>query len=103
MPSPFSASSLSSSSSFRSSSPFGYERPDDVEIEEEEVSGLIDTPCSSPASSNADLPMFLPYSKREYLLAQIRQKDAIIESLLKQVESPLFSLLSLGTKDLLAA
>ena len=25
------------------------------------------------------------YSKREYLLAQIRQKDAIIESLLKQV------------------
>ena len=26
-------------------------------------------------------------SKREYLLAQIRQKDAIIESLLKQVSS----------------
>ena len=25
------------------------------------------------------------FSKREYLLAQIRQKDAIIESLLKQV------------------
>jgi hypothetical protein len=25
------------------------------------------------------------YSKREYLLLQIRQKDAIIESLLKQV------------------
>lgn len=27
----------------------------------------------------------MPFSKREYLLAQIRQKDAIIESLLKQV------------------
>ena len=26
-------------------------------------------------------------SKREYLLAQIRQKDAIIESLLKQVSA----------------
>ncbi|TDL16780.1 hypothetical protein BD410DRAFT_807837 [Rickenella mellea] len=29
-----------------------------------------------------------PYSKREYLLAQIRQKDAIIESLLKQLHNP---------------
>ena len=27
------------------------------------------------------------YSKREYLLLQIRQKDAIIESLLKQVSA----------------
>lgn len=35
----------------------------------------LDCICSSLAS----------YSKREYLLAQIRQKDAIIESLLKQV------------------
>lgn len=31
---------------------------------------------------SVDIP---DYSKREYLLAQIRQKDAIIESLLKQV------------------
>ena len=30
-------------------------------------------------------------SKREYLLAQIRQKDAIIESLLKQVRLVVFS------------
>lgn len=42
---------------------------------------------SSPSSSHSDLPPVpLPHiSKREYLLAQIRQKDAIIESLLKQV------------------
>ena len=32
--------------------------------------------------TDADIP---EHSKREYLLAQIRQKDAIIESLLKQV------------------
>ena len=33
----------------------------------------------------------LSISKREYLLAQIRQKDAIIESLLKQVSYDLLS------------
>ncbi|KAG6852894.1 hypothetical protein C0991_008344 [Blastosporella zonata] len=45
---------------------------------------------SSPASSNSDLPLsFVDSSKREYLLAQIKQKDAIIESLLKQVGSAL--------------
>ncbi|KAJ7773647.1 fungal-specific transcription factor domain-containing protein [Mycena maculata] len=43
---------------------------------------------SSPASSNSDLPFVSSYSKREYLLAQIRQKDAIIESLLKQLHNP---------------
>ncbi|KAF5376493.1 hypothetical protein D9615_008666 [Tricholomella constricta] len=44
---------------------------------------------SSPSSSNSDLPPVLPrISKREYLLAQIRQKDAIIESLLKQLHNP---------------
>ncbi|KAF8063303.1 fungal-specific transcription factor domain-containing protein [Lyophyllum atratum] len=44
---------------------------------------------SSPSSSNSDLPTILPrISKREYLLAQIRQKDAIIESLLKQLHNP---------------
>lgn len=42
----------------------------------------------SPSSSNLDLPPVLSHvSKREYLLAQIRQKDAIIESLLKQVST----------------
>ena len=41
---------------------------------------------SSPASSADDEPLTIPSSsKREYLLAQIKQKDAIIESLLKQV------------------
>lgn len=39
-----------------------------------------------------DAPMVVPeHSKREYLLAQIRQKDAIIESLLKQVSPQFFS------------
>ena len=38
--------------------------------------------CSSPTPSSDFSPVI---SKREYLLAQIRQKDAIIESLLKQV------------------
>ncbi|KAF8659280.1 hypothetical protein AX16_001855 [Volvariella volvacea WC 439] len=37
-----------------------------------------DDSCSNPP----------PFSKREYLLAQIRQKDAIIESLLKQLHNP---------------
>lgn len=44
---------------------------------------------SSSTSGNGnetdDSRLPLPFSKREYLLAQIRQKDAIIESLLKQV------------------
>jgi hypothetical protein len=43
----------------------------------------------SPDFSDSDEEDSLTYvdwsSKREYLLAQIRQKDAIIESLLKQV------------------
>ncbi|KAG5643990.1 hypothetical protein DXG03_009280 [Asterophora parasitica] len=44
---------------------------------------------TSPSSSNSDLPpISLRISKREYLLAQIRQKDAIIESLLKQLHNP---------------
>ncbi|KAF7311314.1 hypothetical protein MKEN_01033100 [Mycena kentingensis (nom. inval.)] len=40
---------------------------------------------SPPPSPILDLP---DSSKREYLLAQIRQKDAIIESLLKQLHNP---------------
>ncbi|KAG6889467.1 hypothetical protein C0995_000994 [Termitomyces sp. Mi166 len=44
---------------------------------------------SSPTSFNSDLPRsFVVFSKREYLLAQIKQKDAIIESLLKQLHNP---------------
>ncbi|KAG6820054.1 hypothetical protein H0H93_005986 [Arthromyces matolae] len=44
---------------------------------------------SSPSSSTSDLPLaFANFSKREYLLAQIKQKDAIIESLLKQLHNP---------------
>ncbi|KAK7028388.1 hypothetical protein R3P38DRAFT_3189883 [Favolaschia claudopus] len=49
---------------------------------------LSSSPPSSPASSNSDLPFVSESSKREYLLAQIRQKDQIIESLLKQLHNP---------------
>jgi hypothetical protein len=43
--------------------------------------------ASSPSSSSPDDDgcSFLPFSKREYLLAQLRQKDELIDSLLKQV------------------
>lgn len=41
---------------------------------------------AATAQQYADDVVHVPdSSKREYLLAQIRQKDAIIESLLKQV------------------
>jgi hypothetical protein len=45
------------------------------------------TPTLTPSSSSSDNEEYspLPVSKREYLLAQMKQKDAIIESLLKQV------------------
>ena len=43
-------------------------------------------PTLSPASSSDDEECSpFPFSKREYLLAQMKQKDTIIESLLKQV------------------
>jgi hypothetical protein len=43
--------------------------------------------ASSPSTSSSDDEEYssFPISKREYLLAQLKQKDAIIESLLKQV------------------
>ncbi|KAJ7711995.1 hypothetical protein B0H16DRAFT_1744612 [Mycena metata] len=44
--------------------------------------------CASSSSSLFQSPPPSPSSKREYLLAQIRQKDAIIESLLKQLHNP---------------
>lgn len=40
---------------------------------------------SLPGSESDYLPQPSSFSKREYLLAQIRQKDSIIESLLRQV------------------
>jgi hypothetical protein len=42
---------------------------------------------SSPSISSTDDEecSFSPFSKREYLLAQMRQKDELIDSLLKQV------------------
>ena len=45
------------------------------------------TPASSSDNEEYSLP---PVSKREYLLAQMKQKDTIIESLLKQVRLHLF-------------
>jgi hypothetical protein len=47
---------------------------------------LMSSASSDSSSSSDDSTYFLSSSsKREYLLAQIRQKDSIIESLLKQV------------------
>ncbi|KAH9914369.1 uncharacterized protein BXZ73DRAFT_55048 [Epithele typhae] len=56
----------------------------------------MSSPSPSSSSSEdlyedvcADWTIVLPrHSKREYLLAQIRQKNAIIESLLKQIHNP---------------
>ena len=44
--------------------------------------GNLASTCSEALTDEILRPLF---SKREYLMAQIRQKDAIIESLLKQV------------------
>ncbi|KAF8966133.1 fungal-specific transcription factor domain-containing protein [Flammula alnicola] len=53
------------------------------------TSTLSVSPASSRYPSPAPSSDFSPnISKREYLLAQIRQKDAIIESLLKQLHNP---------------
>jgi len=43
---------------------------------------------SSISSPDDEECSFLPFSKREYLLAQMRQKDELIESLLKQLHNP---------------
>ena len=43
------------------------------------------TPISPDTESSSSTLTVSDSSKREYLLAQIRQKDAVIESLLKQV------------------
>jgi hypothetical protein len=63
--------------------------------------GLPIYDASSPSSSDSGVDSdsgsdrssiyVSEYSKREYLLAQIKQKDAIIESLLKQVSLPFIS------------
>lgn len=50
------------------------------------------TDADSPSAVQFDLS---DHSKREYLLAQIRQKDAIIESLLKQVRCATYPCLSI--------
>uniref|UniRef100_A0A0W0G6S0 Xylanolytic transcriptional activator regulatory domain-containing protein n=1 Tax=Moniliophthora roreri TaxID=221103 RepID=A0A0W0G6S0_MONRR len=78
-------SSSSSSSSSRASSPT-FSEP--IEVPANDDDNTPSSPLSSPGSSVSDLPFEPPFSKREYLLAQIRQKDAIIESLLKQLHNP---------------
>ena len=67
-----------------------YKQPVDSEMELSKVAdsspSMTPTRPGSPDSSDSPYPdISLFISKREYLLAQIRQKDAIIESLLKQV------------------
>lgn len=64
-------SSLSLSETYESCSSSSYSSDDDDNSSTDDSSYLLPRP-----------------SKREYLLAQIRQKDAIIESLLKQVRHP---------------
>ncbi|KAM6499620.1 hypothetical protein JOM56_005128 [Amanita muscaria] len=58
----------------------------------ESLPSLTSTPSCSASSSplpvTTDLPCCSCLSKREYLLAQLRQKDAVIESLLKQLHNP---------------
>ena len=75
-----------------SSSPTAVDPEHDVTTISDPTSVLSDTletklnlepePEPEPEIAHVDPP---DHSKREYLLAQIRQKDAIIESLLKQV------------------
>ena len=48
-------------------------------------SGLSRASSPSASSLDGDEYSFFPFSKREYLLAQLRQKDELIDSLLKQV------------------
>jgi hypothetical protein len=42
-------------------------------------------PSPSTSSPDDEECSFSPFSKREYLLAQMRQQDELIDSLLKQV------------------
>ena len=51
------------------------------------------TPPLTPSATSSDNEEYSssPVSKREYLLAQMKQKDTIIESLLKQVRSHVFT------------
>ncbi|KAI0722050.1 hypothetical protein C8Q72DRAFT_859459 [Fomitopsis betulina] len=53
----------------------------------ESVPSPSPSPIGSP-QSDGDLPMSGSSSKREYLLAQIRQKDVIIEKLLRELHNP---------------
>ncbi|TCD66046.1 hypothetical protein EIP91_001854 [Steccherinum ochraceum] len=61
--------------------------------ETQDVFAAMSTYSSSTLSSSDDdgvrnAKLTSRFSKREYLLAQIRQKDAVIESLLKQLHNP---------------
>ncbi|EIW74294.1 hypothetical protein CONPUDRAFT_67760 [Coniophora puteana RWD-64-598 SS2] len=51
-------------------------------------SSTLSSSSSSTASDSDDLQFRPPFSKREYLLAQIRQKDQVIDTLLKQLHNP---------------
>ncbi|KAJ6632448.1 hypothetical protein B0H10DRAFT_1771021 [Mycena sp. CBHHK59/15] len=81
-----SSSSSSSSSSLLSSSPSPSMSPHSPRRRRHRPSSSSAT--SSGSDDDADILFVSARSKREYLLAQIRQKDAIIESLLKQLHNP---------------
>ena len=54
-------------------------------------------PSPSTSSSDDEECSFLPFSKREHLLAQMRQKDELIDSLLKQVRLSYTLLTNIGS------
>jgi hypothetical protein len=58
-----------------------------------DISRVSSPSVSSPDDEECSFP---PFSKREYLLAQMRQKDELIDSLLKQVSLSLKLLTSKG-------
>ena len=53
-------------------------------------------PSPSTSSPDDEEYSFSPFSKREYLLAQMRQKDELIDSLLKQVRLSYTLLTNIG-------
>jgi hypothetical protein len=55
------------------------------------------TPSPSTSSPDDEECSFSPFSKREYLLAQMRQNDELIDSLLKQVRLSYALLTNIGT------
>lgn len=60
---------------------------DFIDVDDGNYVNVIDGRSTVDNDETNDIIAVSECSKREYLLAQIRQKDAIIESLLKQVSA----------------